>query len=74
VPQVGYLPELYEDARSEKYKILCLIEFVKIRWVSAAVFLRLKQNLMQILYSLKSVILVVKKIARSLKHNLTKTH
>jgi hypothetical protein len=22
VQQVGYLPELYEDARSEKYKIL----------------------------------------------------
>ena len=21
--QVGYLPELYKDARSEKYKILC---------------------------------------------------
>jgi hypothetical protein len=31
-------------------------------WVSAAVFLRLKQNLMQILCSLKSVISVVKKI------------
>jgi hypothetical protein len=36
--------------------------------------LRLKQNLMQILCSLKSVISVVKKFARSLKHNLTKTH
>jgi hypothetical protein len=24
VRQVGYLPELYEDARSEKYKILIL--------------------------------------------------
>jgi len=24
VPQVGHLPELYEDARSEKYKILCV--------------------------------------------------
>ena len=32
-----------------------------IRWVSAAIFLRLKQNLMQILCSLKSVISVVKK-------------
>jgi hypothetical protein len=38
------------------------------RWVSAAVFLRLKQNLMQILCSLKSVIPVVKKI-----HRITKT-
>ena len=46
-----------------------------IRWVSAAVFfLRLKQILMQILCSLKSALLVVKKIAGSLKHNLTKTH
>jgi len=43
-------------------------------WVLAAVFLRLKQNLMQILCSLKSVISVVKKFAGSLKHNLTKTH
>jgi hypothetical protein len=26
VRQVGYLPELYEDARSEKYKILfCIV-------------------------------------------------
>jgi len=32
-----------------------------IQWVSAAVFLRVKQNLMQILCSLKSVISVVKK-------------
>jgi len=23
VRQVGHLPELYKDARSEKYKILC---------------------------------------------------
>ena len=36
-------------------------------------FLRLKQNLMQILCSLKSVISLVKKFAGSLKHNLTKT-
>jgi hypothetical protein len=35
-----------------------------IRWVSAAIFfLRFKQNLMQILCSLKSVMSVVKKIA-----------
>jgi hypothetical protein len=26
VPQVGYLPELYEDARSEKYKTLRLLK------------------------------------------------
>jgi len=44
-----------------------------IQWVSAAVFLRLKQNLMQILCCLKSVISVVKKFTGSLKHNLTKT-
>jgi len=37
-------------------------------------FLRLKQNLMQILYSLKSFIWVVKIIAVSLKRNLTRTH
>jgi hypothetical protein len=38
-----------------------------IQWVSAAVFLRLKQNLMQILCSLKSVISVVKKIRQITK-------
>ena len=38
-----------------------------IRWVFAAVFSRLKQNLMQILCSLKSVIWVVKKICRITK-------
>ena len=37
-------------------------------------FLNFKQNLMQILCSLKSIISVVKKIAGSLKHNLTKMH
>jgi hypothetical protein len=41
------------------------------QWVSAAVFLRLKQNLIQILCSLKSIISFVKKFAGSLKHNLT---
>jgi hypothetical protein len=45
-----------------------------IRRVIAADFLILKQNLMQILCSLKSIILVVKKIAGSVKHTLTKTH
>ena len=37
-------------------------------------FFKFKQNLMQILCSLKSVISVVKKFAGSLKYNLTKTH
>ena len=31
VRQVVYLPELYEDARSEKYKILCLHMFHAMR-------------------------------------------
>jgi hypothetical protein len=38
-----------------------------IQWVSVAVFVRLKQNLMQILCSLKSVIPVVKKICQITK-------
>jgi hypothetical protein len=44
VRQVGYLPELYEDARSEKYKILymrctyVLCITVKIRPVEAELF------------------------------------
>jgi len=28
VRQVGHLPELYEDARSEKYKMLCYVVMV----------------------------------------------
>jgi cell division inhibitor SulA len=39
-----------------------------IQWVSAAVILRLKQNLVQMHFCLKSVISVVKKI-----HRITKT-
>ena len=42
-----------------------------IQWVSVAVFLSVKQNETQILCSLKSIVLVEKKIARLLKHNLT---
>jgi hypothetical protein len=45
-----------------------------IRWICAAVFFRLKQNLIQILCSIKSVISVVKEITGLLKQNLTKTY
>jgi hypothetical protein len=34
VRQFGYLPELYEDARSEKYKILSLSGMVPLRTVA----------------------------------------
>jgi hypothetical protein len=47
---------------------------LSIRWVSAADFLSLKQNLMQILCSLKSAISVGEKIAGPLKHDVTETH
>jgi cell division inhibitor SulA len=68
------LKRLYHKKVSLWLMALSLKASCSFQWVSAAAFLRLKQNLMQILCSLKSVILVVKKIARLLKHNLRKTH
>jgi hypothetical protein len=47
---------------------------LSILWVSATVFLSLKQNLMQIFCSLKSAILGGEKIAGPLKHDVTVTH
>jgi hypothetical protein len=47
---------------------------LSIRWVSAAVLLSLKRNLMQILCSLKSALSVGEKIAEPLKHDVTETH
>jgi hypothetical protein len=47
---------------------------LSIWWVSAAVFFSMKQNLMQILCSLKSAISVGEKIAGPLKHDITETH
>jgi hypothetical protein len=47
---------------------------LSIWWVSAAVLLSLKRNLMQILCSLKSALSVGEKIAGPLKHDVTETH
>jgi hypothetical protein len=62
-----------------KKVLLWLIAFspnasLSIRWVSAAVLLSLKRNLMQILCSLKSAVSVGEKIAGPLKHDVTETH
>jgi len=45
VHQVGYLPELYEDACSEKYKILhtTVIKFAKI-FLKTLIYLHVSNN------------------------------
>ena len=69
-----YLKRLYHEKLLLQLMALSAKVSRSIRWVSAAVFSKLKQNLMRILCSLKSVISVVKKIIGSLKHTFTKTH